>query len=707
MTNRKVLNVFWKSMSITLILFLILTTNVKAANFAYKDFNYEEFAKETANYWGSVCEEDEDTGTCVELITKNQKKYYTRLYSILAKYEERGLHIDDKTIIVTSFFEYGPEELKESSSYNLDNDDISLFSIDKEESADYYLQERDTIKLLVNAMIGYERICYGVTDATSAGAPNPTPSEPNTNIQLNGINSKLGTAVSEPVTPDTEPDYVCSQGLLSTINNKAVCLHSLKVDSVDFTERFLGSLSSFFGIKSESDYDCSALASSSGFEESYLETGKEKKVIEDGYWKFLVNGDYFDNKKVLRHYYNVVLSKTNKTSMNDLTDEEKEQYADDIKRARSNIVQNIKSILGKTNEKKVTYTPVKSSSNLWWPIGSNETTSNDGKLFASGEPAYTFITSKYGMRRDPVTESYVKLHTGIDIAGDLNETNIIAVKDGTVVRVINECVSGGEYTCGGNAGNSILIMHTDGMYTFYGHIHENTIIVEEGESVSQGQVIGKVGSSGWSNGPHLHFEVRTGPSNSDAVDPIDYVDPENPRPSSGSSISKFIAYLEGGGNTVICIEGDIPTVGPGITLKYNVGAFAAEGIMLTTSYSGDDAYKEYCGQSFDQGAIDRIYDKIVQVHVNAVKQSLSKSNIELAQHQIDALASLNYNTGNINGFAEAYEKYTVNNICDSWWHEHIIMRGSKFEYGLRLRRKSECHLYTTGDYDPSYGWNNR
>lgn len=712
MMIKKVLNVFNKLISTSLILFLILTINVKASSFAYKDFNYDEFVENTKDYWGTACEDDEDTGKCIETITKNQKSYYTRLYKILAKYEEKGLHVDDKTIIATSFFEYSPENLKTGSSYNLDTDDISLFSIDKVESADYYLQERDTIKLLVNAMIGYERVCYGVTEATPTGSPEQESVNPETTQALNGITNKLGVITLQPEV-STDQDYACAQGVLRTINNKPVCLNEVKKDSIDFVEKYLGGLQSFFGIKKKDNYNCDDIAASYGYDESYLEESDEKKVVEEGYWDFLINGDYFDNKDILKHYYNLVLNKANKSSMSELTDSEKELYEEDIKKARTNIVNSIKSVLGTKEDGTITYTKTTSNASFWWPIGSKETTEDAGKKFASGAPESTVITSKYGMRKDPVTHQYTSLHSGVDLGGTLAETNIIAAKDGTVISVNDTCESFGETTCGGHAGNYILILHTDGMYSFYGHLHQKTITVKEGDSVAQGQVIGKMGSSGWSTGPHLHFEIRTGPSNSSAVDPLGYIDPNNTRPSGVSKVTEFIGTLEGGsraedGNYVVdCVPGDIPTVGHGITLANNVNQFAEEGIMLKTSYSGKDAYKEYCGKKFEEALIDRIYEKVISRHVNAVKQALSNHELTLEPHQIDALTSLNYNTGNINGFYDAYASYkSASSICTSWWHEYIIMKGSNFELGLRRRRKSECHLYTTGDYNARYGWEN-
>lgn len=174
-----------------------------------------------------------------------------------------------------------------------------------------------------------------------------------------------------------------------------------------------------------------------------------------------------------------------------------------------------------------------SSDKMWWPIGSKETTTIDGKLFAKGTPVAIGLTSGYGAQ-----ESFrIKEHGGVDLdpgTSNLGETNIIAAKDGIVVyssKDISQCPTG-HYgsTCGGGWGNYVKIKHSDGYYTLYAHMEQNTVTVKEGEAVKQGQVIGKVGSSGSSTGPHLHFEVRD-PSDQ-RVNPMDYIDEKNPRPTT-------------------------------------------------------------------------------------------------------------------------------------------------------------------------------
>ena len=117
-------------------------------------------------------------------------------------------------------------------------------------------------------------------------------------------------------------------------------------------------------------------------------------------------------------------------------------------------------------------------------------------------PGNYTITSHYGPRS-------INNHKGIDIGAHKGD-DITAANSGIVIEVYNGCTHNygkdGSCGCGGGFGNYCIIDHGGGYATLYGHATE--ITVKEGQTVTTGQVIGHVGSTGWSTGFHLHFEVR-------------------------------------------------------------------------------------------------------------------------------------------------------------------------------------------------------
>lgn len=140
-----------------------------------------------------------------------------------------------------------------------------------------------------------------------------------------------------------------------------------------------------------------------------------------------------------------------------------------------------------------------------------QTAGDSGEYLGSGKftwptPGQTRITSKYGMRFHPILKKN-KMHTGMDI-GAPKGTNIVAVENGTVIKA------------GWNNayGNMIMINHGGDLVTLYAHASK--LLVNTGQQVTKGQTIAKVGSTGYSTGPHLHFEVR---KNGDPVNPNSYL----------------------------------------------------------------------------------------------------------------------------------------------------------------------------------------
>ena len=121
-------------------------------------------------------------------------------------------------------------------------------------------------------------------------------------------------------------------------------------------------------------------------------------------------------------------------------------------------------------------------------------------------PGYTYISSEFGYREQPIAGASTN-HKGMDFAAPAG-TPIYAAASGTVTSA----------SYSDNAGNMIVINHGNGLQTYY--MHCNSMYVRAGQTVSKGQNIGAVGSTGNSSGPHLHFQVM---QNGTPVNPRNYL----------------------------------------------------------------------------------------------------------------------------------------------------------------------------------------
>jgi murein DD-endopeptidase MepM/ murein hydrolase activator NlpD len=121
------------------------------------------------------------------------------------------------------------------------------------------------------------------------------------------------------------------------------------------------------------------------------------------------------------------------------------------------------------------------------------------------------ITQVFGpseLLLEPPLGPYAHFHTGIDIAAPFG-TTVTAAADGVVVAVGHSRVGYGNY---------VVIAHGGGIMTLYGHLLETNVDV--GNKVVRGQRVGLEGSTGWSTGPHVHFELRV---NDAVIDPMPYL----------------------------------------------------------------------------------------------------------------------------------------------------------------------------------------
>lgn len=145
-----------------------------------------------------------------------------------------------------------------------------------------------------------------------------------------------------------------------------------------------------------------------------------------------------------------------------------------------------------------------SSSNSSANSGSNNSAPASNSGWA--RPASGRITSPFGYRTHPVTGQQGSFHAGVDIAGS---GPIRASRAGTVTQA----------SFSGSYGYTVIIDHGNGYSTLYAHMQPN-LNVAPGQSVSQGQQLGIMGTTGRSTGVHLHFEIR---KNGSVVNPMSYI----------------------------------------------------------------------------------------------------------------------------------------------------------------------------------------
>jgi len=188
-----------------------------------------------------------------------------------------------------------------------------------------------------------------------------------------------------------------------------------------------------------------------------------------------VKADMETNKAALEKTYNERSAQMKKIEKAE--GEAKAQYLE-IEKAEDKLSKEIKDAINALARANASATYV--GGNMMWPLPA----------------ANNVVTSKYGMRTHPVTGVY-KLHTGVDLRASKG-TKIYAANSGTVT------------TAGYNTayGYYVVINHGGGVATLYAHMSK--MAVSKGQKVSQGTIIGYVGSTGYSTGPHLHFEVIKG-----------------------------------------------------------------------------------------------------------------------------------------------------------------------------------------------------
>lgn len=299
----------------------------------------------------------------------------------------------------------------------------------------------------------------------------------NINIQISDLINQISE--NEKKLYEVQKEYDNIQELLDDrliAMYKAPKLQNLDIllNSKSITE-FIGN---YYAVKQLNEYDAKLLETVKQ-QKSDIETTKKileekKKQVDIDKQTQQKKSQVLSNTKTMREYY---ISKLTKEELE--LQSQIEQYNSQV----SEIEAEIKLLaLNSISEDYIGGTMI-------WPI-----------------PGYTKITSKYGMRVHPITGTY-KLHTGMDV-GAPTGASFVAAANGIVIKA----------TYNSAYGNMVIIDHGGGVQTLYAHGSE--IIAQVGQIVSKGTEVLKVGSTGYSTGPHAHFEIRI---NGQTVNPQEYL----------------------------------------------------------------------------------------------------------------------------------------------------------------------------------------
>lgn len=342
---------------------------------------------------------------------------------------------------------------------------------------------------------------------------------------------------------------------------------------------------------------------------------------------------------------------------------------------------------------------------FWWPIGSETTEDINGKTFAKGEPALGKNNISRAGRVGSKYNGYYGIHekkngSAVDIAGNgqTNKWNVISIGNGVVKRVGNGIPDGQKEP---SEGNYVVIDYGDGIEAYYYHLYINSIIVNVGDTVEYGQVVGKMGHSGNSTGVHLHIEIK---KNGEIVDTTEYINPEEPRPtSSSSSLRDWIWGIEGGNKY---INGNIWTVfDPAGTSDNTMNL--AHGMVIASYDGGPSWYPDiipgtiHVGQTVTEEQANQVWERKIKGFSDAIDSACMRYNVTLTSNQRDALISciyrLGYGNGQNNKLVEAYK----NGGNAGLWNymKETYNHSREYEVGTKARLAEEYELFVKGDYN--------
>ena len=305
------------------------------------------------------------------------------------------------------------------------------------------------------------------------------------NNKLADLEKEIDTAKAE--LQEAEANYAKQK---DTLEERVLAQY--KVGKTTYLDVLLNSsslsnfISNYYLVKKIAKYDDELL---NEIEQERIKIEETKKQLETKESEFKV-------EKANQEKTNVLLknNKALKTSyVNKLNSDEKalQQKIDDYQKEMDQIEAEIKKIASSANNNTNGGGPIYTGGSLTWPC-----------------PGYSRISSYFGNRESPGGGVGSRNHKGIDMAAP-HGVSILSAESGTVIKVSNTCshdypkTVATKCSCGGGYGNYVMINHGNGMVTIYAHMA--SISVSTGQTVSAGQQIGTVGSTGYSTGNHLHF----------------------------------------------------------------------------------------------------------------------------------------------------------------------------------------------------------
>ncbi len=273
-------------------------------------------------------------------------------------------------------------------------------------------------------------------------------------------------------------------------------------------------ISKYYIIEQLTEYDTELLQN---IETTKVQIQNEKTELENSKNQVQTSKTQVESKK---NSLTVLVNEKN-TLVGNLSEEEKalEAQLEEFEQDKKDIQRQLAAIAAREEEERKAAAAKKAAEAAATSAG--KTGNSESSKTPSGPSTSGFIAPLSGRSKSDITTGYYGYagHTGVDFArnskGAVNGLPVLAAKGGKVITSTALKRPDGSYK---SYGNYVVISHGDGTMTLYAHMQSRS--VGQNEEVSQGQVIGYVGSTGNSTGPHLHFEVWL---NGKRVNPTQYL----------------------------------------------------------------------------------------------------------------------------------------------------------------------------------------